>query len=72
MKANVFPLTDNFRTLLSKMNFGHDLPEEAKYIAFFEDGDAQLLEDFKVGFETIAKAKPVFISAYYDVELIVE
>ena len=40
----VMPLTEGNLKLLKMMQMNHPIPEEAKYIAFLEDGDACFLE----------------------------
>jgi hypothetical protein len=39
----VIALTEDNIEFLRKMQMNHDIPEEAKYIAFLEDGDATFL-----------------------------
>ena len=44
--ATVVFLSDRTKALLKLMHWG-DIPEEAKYVAFTEDGMAQYFEEFK-------------------------
>ena len=44
--VTVFKLTDQTRRLLQLMHFATP-PEEAEYLAFFEDGEAQWMLDFE-------------------------
>lgn len=47
----VVPLTEENKIFLYKLGFRHEFPENAKYIAFLEDGDACYLEE-ELQFET--------------------
>lgn len=41
----VIRLTDTSKEFLRKMQLHHPIPEDAKYIAFLEDGDACFLDE---------------------------
>ena len=63
--ATVLRLSDGTKNLLTRMHFP-EIPENATYVAFFDDGRAQFFEDLslpKFG------ATPLFVSMYTDVIL---
>lgn len=65
MKATVIKLTDSTLDFLKKLNFP-ELPENAKYIAFTEDGDAHPLEDLEF---PVGHTMPKFaFMSYYEVD----
>lgn len=65
MKATVIRLNENSRALFDKMKFP-EIPEEANYVAFTEDGNAIFLEKLEMT-AAVAFPKHTFMS-YYDVE----
>lgn len=69
-KANILPVTDHVRKLLSSMNFP-PIPEEVKAIAFFENGGAQFISEFTIPFK--AGIGEMFLLTYYpDLEIDIE
>lgn len=64
-KVNVIKITDATRGFLELLRFP-EIPEEAQYVAFFEDGQAQFLEvlEGSFGFPDL-----YVIAAYKDLEL---
>lgn len=69
MKASIIRLSPLTKKLLKTMSFP-EIPEEANYVAFTEDGNAEFLESFDhrgVGIPTMA-----IVSIYEDVEITVE
>ena len=69
MKASVIRLTPSTKKLLKTMSF-HEIPEEANYVAFTENGNAQFLESFEHRGWIVPTIATVNI--YEDVELVVE
>lgn len=69
MKASVIRLSPITKKLLKTMSFP-EIPEEANYIAFMEDGNAQFLESFEGRGWLVPTIATVNI--YEDVELVVE
>lgn len=65
MKATVIKLSDSARSLFEKMHFP-EIPTEANFIAFTEDGDAIFLSELDM---QQFVSFPKFVSLnYYDVD----
>ena len=69
MKASLIRLTPLTKKLLKTMSFP-EIPEEANYVAFTEDGNAQFLETFDV--QGVIVPTLAIVNIYEDVELVVE
>lgn len=65
MKATVIKLSEPTRDFFKKLSFP-EIPKEANFIAFTEDGDALFLEELETP-GVYAMPKFMFMS-YYDVE----
>lgn len=65
MKATVISLSDSTRELFKKMSFP-EIPEEAKYIAFGEEGEAVFLSQLDTSQQFAMPRMTAFI--YYDVD----
>ena len=59
--VNIFNLNEGTKQLLGAMNFG-PIPDEANYLAFFEDGSAQFIEALELSDTFIARSEMVFVS----------
>jgi hypothetical protein len=68
MKASIIRLTPQTKKLLKLMSFP-EIPEEANFIAFTEDGDAQFIEELT---GPVAMPTLIIMSVYEDVEITVE
>lgn len=66
--VTVFQLNEGTKKLLGDMNFG-DIPDEAKYLAFFEDGSAQFFETLDLSAPFVLGSEMVFISYHIGVTL---
>ena len=64
----VFQLNEGTKKLLAAMNF-ETIPDEAKYLAFFEDGNAQFFEALDLSAPFILGTEMVFISYHTGVTL---
>lgn len=69
MKASIIRLTPLTKKLLKTMSFP-EIPEEAKWIAFTEDGNAQFLEQM-TGLAGVVPTTCI-VNIYEDVEIVVE
>ena len=69
MKASIIRLTPLTKKLLKTMSFP-EIPEEAKWIAFTEDGNAQFLERM-TGLAGVVPTTAI-VNIYEDVEITVE
>lgn len=65
MKATVISLSDTTREMFKKMSFP-EIPEEAKYIAFGEDGECAFLSKLDMSGQFAMPKMTAFI--YYDVD----
>ena len=68
MKASIIRLTPQTKKLLKTMSFP-EIPEEANFIAFTEDGNAQFLEEMT---GLVAMPTMTIVSVYEDIEISVE
>ena len=67
--VTVFTLNEGTKNLLGDMNFG-PIPDEAKYLAFFEDGNAQFFESLDLSNPFLMLGtKMVFVSYHTGVTL---
>lgn len=57
-------VTPSVREFLEKVNF-HPIPEEAKYIAFFDDGDSCFLTEIENVGVGLAMPQFLFVSGTY-------
>ena len=69
MKASIIRLTPLTKKLLKTMSFP-EVPEEAKWIAFMEDGNAQFLEQMN-GLKGVTPTTAI-VNIYEDVKITVE
>ena len=69
MKVSLIRLTPLTKKLLKTMSFP-EIPKEAKWIAFTEDGNAQFLEEMK-GLHEVTRTTAI-VNIYEDVEITVE
>lgn len=69
MKTSIIRLTSSTKKLLKIMSFP-EIPEEAHFVAFTEDGEAQFIEEID-GLH-MAKLEMIVVSCYEDVEITVE
>jgi hypothetical protein len=65
MKATVLVVNDSTRELLAKMKFP-EIPEEAKYIAFGEDGEAIFMSKLDLSRHLVFPK--ITMVSYYDVD----
>ena len=66
--ANIFTLNEGTKKLLGDMNFG-PIPDEAKYLAFLEDGTAQFIEALDLSAPFLLGAELAFVSYHTGVTL---
>jgi hypothetical protein len=69
MKASIIRLNPQTKKLLKTMSFP-EIPEEANFIAFTEDGDAQFLED--VTGLGMSMPTMIIVAVYEEIEIAVE
>lgn len=69
--TSVLPLTASTREFLKLTNFHHDIPEDAAYVAFFEDGNAMFLtsEQFK---PMLTVPKFIMLHVYQNIKFDIE
>jgi hypothetical protein len=68
----VMPLNEANVAVLKAMQMNHPIPEEAKYIAFLEDGDACFLESIERGPFSINIPQMHMITYYTDIQVVIE
>lgn len=66
MKATAIRITPEAREFFKKLHF-HEIPEEANYIAFLEDGDASFLEDIEFDKRVFPISKYMVLSYHENV-----
>ena len=66
--VTVFSLNEEAKKLLAAMNF-ETIPEEAKYLAFFEDGNAQFFEALDLSAPFVLGSEMVFVTYHTGVTL---
>ena len=67
--VTVVALDDNVKALLTSMKFVSSFPEEAKGIAFYEDGTAQFLDSAPSIFDKAFPCKMTIIRSWDTVAL---
>ncbi len=70
-KATIVSLTDSTKRLLSKMHFG-EIPEEAKFIIFSEDGKAQYVMELRPDILTAPYPTHTVVTSWEDIEIEIE
>ena len=66
--VTILNLNEGTKKLLAAMNF-EPVPEEAKYLAFFEDGNAQFFESLDLSAPFILGSEMIFVSYHTGVTL---
>ena len=67
--VTVVALDDSVKTLLTSMKFVSSFPEEAKSIAFFEDGNAQFLDGVPSIIDTSLQCTTTIVRSWDNVAL---
>ena len=72
--TGVVPLTDKVKSFLKAIQLNHEIPENAEYIAFFEDGNAMFLakEDFAPSFFGGDRPTNLFMNYYENIKFEIE